>query len=661
MTVTKKATFIIDGKDNTKAATDSAKRNVKAAANEMSRSMKSAGFVTDKTGRALSQLNEKTEKARQVLTTFGGAMGGAAGQAVYYGGTLCLEKDTEVMTTRGLVKIKDIRIGDTVFAYDAKSPGGVKPTRVVGVIDQGTQEVVDLIDASGAVVETPTLNHRWLTSRGVASINDIEGNTIEIRRGDGFETLTFDREATRREHCLDLSIDTEDNLYLLASGLVTHNSYIIGRFSFLELGIMAGVAAVAAIGVALYNSLIGPLNDAQEALGKTIEEVDKLTSSTADLLEKLELTKLGFTDADFAVLKHKRKRTELLLKIAGLEDKLADQRTSALKLSVVMMLKEDVQSKEQLARAEARLEIIKDQITALEKLAEAEKLPALVPIGTEEAKGRARGFAAEAERFRARKERERQQEAAEFVKNRAAREKRAQIMADWEIEWERKEAARKERALTAEAARLLRHHNHLADLEAAARKKSLALEKKQADDLARIQEEQMKKREQSIQNQLALAEQSIGIASQIGDMFDLWGVSAAKSEREREKAEAKRIATISALNMALEIARAAAAYPNIPEMAAHALAATLFAVSLGKAVASLSGAGAGGGGAGAGGGRARTPDITTREEAEQEAKQGITINVFGHQIFGRDGDRIFWEGVRDYDNAQRPGRDREAF
>jgi len=49
---------------------------------------KTSGLVNQKMGRAMSQFNEKTEKGRQLLTTFGGAVGGAAGNIVYYTGTL---------------------------------------------------------------------------------------------------------------------------------------------------------------------------------------------------------------------------------------------------------------------------------------------------------------------------------------------------------------------------------------------------------------------------------------------------------------------------------------------------------------------------------------------------------------------------------------------
>ncbi len=50
---------------------------------------KKLGDTLDKSAnRRLSQFNEKSEKARQILTAMGGTMGGVAGQATYYAGTL---------------------------------------------------------------------------------------------------------------------------------------------------------------------------------------------------------------------------------------------------------------------------------------------------------------------------------------------------------------------------------------------------------------------------------------------------------------------------------------------------------------------------------------------------------------------------------------------
>jgi hypothetical protein len=526
VTVIKKATFVIEGKDDTKKATDSAKRNVKAAANEMGRSMKSAGFVTDKTGRALSQFNEKTEKGRQLLTTFGGALGGAAGQAVYYGGTL---------------------------------------------------------------------------------------------------------------------------------------SYVVGRFSLLELGVMGAVAAVTAIGVAMYNQVIGPLDDAQEALKKTTEETNKLRIANEKLLEKMDLAKLGFTDFDFIILKTKRQRTELILQIANMEDKLKElnERNAAAR-TVAWTLGEFGETAEGIAKAKNELALLNAELKDMEERARIKKLPALVPITEEtevERKTRVKKFEDR------RKERERELGAArDVILQREAQEAKERLAL---AEFDRRKKEQRERALNAEAARLLAHHDHLADLEAAASKERLDRERAEAEEIARIQEEQMRKREQSIRNAMDLAKESINVSAQLGDMFDLWGVSAAKSEKEREKAEAKRLATISAIKMAFEIAEAAAAFASqrYGEGAQHVLAAALYGATLGKALAGMAGGGAGAAaGTGAGAARTRGPDLTTREEAEQEARQNVTINIFGHFITDtRDADRVFFEGARNFETNQRPGRDRGRF
>lgn len=75
--------------DKTKQGVDSAKNNISSLGDTAKKTgEKMSGFVSEQTGRNLSQFNEKTEKGRQLLTAFGGAVGGAAGNVVYYTGTL---------------------------------------------------------------------------------------------------------------------------------------------------------------------------------------------------------------------------------------------------------------------------------------------------------------------------------------------------------------------------------------------------------------------------------------------------------------------------------------------------------------------------------------------------------------------------------------------
>jgi hypothetical protein len=68
---------------------DKARGNTQRLGNSAQRAQQQFdGLVGEGTGRKLTRLNEKTEKARQLMGAFGGAVGGAAGQVVYYGGTI---------------------------------------------------------------------------------------------------------------------------------------------------------------------------------------------------------------------------------------------------------------------------------------------------------------------------------------------------------------------------------------------------------------------------------------------------------------------------------------------------------------------------------------------------------------------------------------------
>jgi len=80
--VVDKVSVPVEVQDKTGPGLAKATKSISKSATQMS------GMVGEKAGRAMSQFNEKTEKGRQLLTTFGGAMGGVAGETVYYAGTL---------------------------------------------------------------------------------------------------------------------------------------------------------------------------------------------------------------------------------------------------------------------------------------------------------------------------------------------------------------------------------------------------------------------------------------------------------------------------------------------------------------------------------------------------------------------------------------------
>jgi len=80
--VVDKVSVPVEVQDKTGPGLAKATKSISKSATQMS------GMVGEKAGRAMSQFNEKTEKGRQILTQFGGVMGGVAGETVYYAGTL---------------------------------------------------------------------------------------------------------------------------------------------------------------------------------------------------------------------------------------------------------------------------------------------------------------------------------------------------------------------------------------------------------------------------------------------------------------------------------------------------------------------------------------------------------------------------------------------
>jgi hypothetical protein len=78
--------FQVKVKDSTSEGLNQVKQNVKQSSQEAGAAMST--LVPEKTGKALTRLNEKTEKARQLTTAFGGALGQTAGSFVFYGGTV---------------------------------------------------------------------------------------------------------------------------------------------------------------------------------------------------------------------------------------------------------------------------------------------------------------------------------------------------------------------------------------------------------------------------------------------------------------------------------------------------------------------------------------------------------------------------------------------
>lgn len=149
------------------------------------------------------------------------------------GGNRCIREGTLVATPAGPVEIQNLKVGDTV--YDWKG----EPTKVARVWDNGVAPVIDFHIGDCQVSCTP--NHKFMARR------DLGGNPrlcrtpghpitaaelllphseVAARNEDG--QLVWKRIGRSTAYYLarvyDITVEQEDNYFLLANGLVSKNS-----------------------------------------------------------------------------------------------------------------------------------------------------------------------------------------------------------------------------------------------------------------------------------------------------------------------------------------------------------------------------------------------------------------------------------------------------
>jgi archaellum biogenesis ATPase FlaH len=138
----------------------------------------------------------------------------------------CLALDTMVQSDRGLMQIKDVRVGDRLF-------NGVTYNTVTEVFPISKQKVYKIITASGKTIVCGG-NHRFVTYTGAdGTIGDGTIQThvplIQYKKKHWWsfsKTATADRieiiyEVLEDEYTIDINLDG-DRLFL-ANGIVTHN------------------------------------------------------------------------------------------------------------------------------------------------------------------------------------------------------------------------------------------------------------------------------------------------------------------------------------------------------------------------------------------------------------------------------------------------------
>lgn len=104
----------------------------------------------------------------------------------------CLTEDAFVRTNRGIISIKDIKIGDKI---ETIQEGKKVFTEVLDFIPQGEKEVCQITTNFGDII-TSTLDHKYLTKEGWKEAKDLtlKDELISLKEKDSFGDFSFDND-----------------------------------------------------------------------------------------------------------------------------------------------------------------------------------------------------------------------------------------------------------------------------------------------------------------------------------------------------------------------------------------------------------------------------------------------------------------------------------
>lgn len=127
----------------------------------------------------------------------------------------CLTKDNFVMTDRGYISIKDVKIGDKI---ETLKDGKLFWTDVLDFIPQGEKKTFSVgIKLFGCVCGTA--DHKILTDKGWKEIQELKINEDKALTRNGYRTIEFIVD-NGIEEVYDITTGTHD---FLANGVVVHN------------------------------------------------------------------------------------------------------------------------------------------------------------------------------------------------------------------------------------------------------------------------------------------------------------------------------------------------------------------------------------------------------------------------------------------------------
>lgn len=436
--------------------------------------------------------------------------------------------------------------------------------------------------------------------------------------------------------------------------------YVIGKFSIWELSIMAVIGGIAVLGTKMYEIATRDFKAIEEATKKYREETDKLTKSINDMYDAEVKRQRGLSELQLAREDAESERRKIMKHIETIQNKMLAEQSEASSQGYLTAEKwaKAVELKWNPQLQEARKQLVEidqalKEITAMEEMP-----PDLVPIsggiggigGGIKKDELALSGDADAMVDAYNKE-------LEAYKN-LGMEYYKEIWYIAEAERERDEYRLQEQERVGQSTLDARARQYEKEQELALRNSQELID----IERDRVEEENEVKM-RAMQDSIGLADQAYNIGMQLGDMFDIWGVNAAKSEEARAKAIAKRTATEAALAAGMEVAKAWAAFfeEDYASFAGHLMVAGMYTAMVGKALGAMAGGGAGGGASVGGGAASYSPEAVSRETAEDEAKQQTVINYYAPVLYSRDGDKYIASSVDRYRRQQTPGRERSTF
>ncbi len=131
----------------------------------------------------------------------------------------CLEENTLLFTRQGIKAIKEVTLNDEVIGSD----GHYKPVK--NVIKTAHSTNITLTTENGCAIICSE-NHRFPTAAGLKQAADLSLNDTLVADNCALKITKIERRIEPTT-MIDLEIDSEDHLFLLANGVLTHNSNFV--------------------------------------------------------------------------------------------------------------------------------------------------------------------------------------------------------------------------------------------------------------------------------------------------------------------------------------------------------------------------------------------------------------------------------------------------